>query len=89
MKECTSSGISGIYFSYLKAYALEDELVDFEAMIYHIPYATSYSLQEQRQGINTIIEKKGKGNWVQDLRIINLIETDFNYSSKIMAKKIL
>ena len=89
MKEHTSARILGIYFGYLKVCALEDELVDFEATICYIPYATDYSPQEWRQGINAIIEKKGKGNWVQNLRMINLIEADFNYSNKVIAKEIL
>ena len=89
MKERTSTGISGIHFGYLKACALEDELVDFEAVIYHIPCATGYSLQEWRQGINTIIEKKGKENQIKDLRTINLIEANFNYSNKVIAKEVL
>jgi len=36
-----------------------------------------------------MIEKNGKGNHVYDLRIINLIEADFNFNNKTIAKDIL
>ena len=36
-----------------------------------------------------MIEKKGKGNLVKDLRIINLIEADFNFNNKIMARMVM
>jgi len=36
-----------------------------------------------------MIKKKGKGCKVMDLQIINLIEVDFNFNNKIMAKEIL
>jgi len=42
-KEKTTSGISGIHFGHIKAYATHQELVEFEAIICHIPYATGYS----------------------------------------------
>ena len=89
IKERTSAGLSGIYFGFLKAYAMSEELVDFEATVCYIPYATGYSPEEWRSGINTMIEKKGKGNLVTDLRTINLIEADFNYVNKVIAREIL
>ena len=36
-----------------------------------------------------MIEKKGKGNQVEDLRTINLIEVDFNFNNKVMAEELL
>jgi hypothetical protein len=33
-----------------------------------------------------MIRKKGKGNPTSDLRIINLIEANFNFSNKIMTR---
>jgi len=45
-----------------------------------------YLLMEWRRAINIIILKKGKGDQVQDLRTINLIEADFNFNKKLLAK---
>ena len=36
-----------------------------------------------------MIEKKGKSNWVGDLRTINLMEVDFNFNNKVIAKELL
>jgi hypothetical protein len=54
-----------------------------------MPYITRYSPQDWRTVINTIIEKKGKGNKVGNLRTINLIEADFNFNNKIIIREIL
>ena len=33
-----------------------------------------------------MVEKKGKGNLVKDSYAINLIEVDFNFNNKILAR---
>jgi len=57
MKERTSTGLSGIYFEHLKAYAMLEELADFKATICHIPYATRYSSEESIKLFNKQIIK--------------------------------
>ena len=89
MKEAILASLSGIHFRYMKTYSQSQALLDFEATIYHIPYRTGYSPKDWRVLINTMIEKKGKGNRVRDLRTINLIEVDFNFNNKIIAKELL
>ena len=39
--------------------------------------------------VNAIIEKKGKGNLVQNLCTINLMEADFNFNNKVIARSIM
>jgi hypothetical protein len=46
MKERTSVGILGMHFGHFKVCALLEELADFEATIYHIPYAIGYSSED-------------------------------------------
>ena len=36
-----------------------------------------------------MIAKKGKGNHIRDLCTINLVEANFNFNNKIMAKQSL
>ena len=36
-----------------------------------------------------MIQKKGKGNRVDNLCTINLIETNFNFNNKVIAKDLL
>ena len=83
------SGISGIYFDHLKACAIDPELTEFKVTICYIPYTTGYSPLAWRKVINMIIEKKGKGNLVQDLRTTNLMEEEFNYNNKILAWEVI
>ena len=64
-------------------------LSNFKATISHILYSTSYSPEDWKIVINMMIEKKGKSNKVGDIRTINLIEADFNYNNKKMAKDLL
>ena len=86
MKEFTSSGISKIHFGHMKACADSQLLSDFEATVCHIPYVTGYSPVEWQTSINNMIEKKGKGNLVEHLRTINLMEADFNFANKVLGK---
>ena len=89
MKEATLEGISGMHFRYIKACTHSIPLSNLEVTIRHILYATRYSPQDQQISINTIVEKKGKGNQVGDLRIINLIEVDFKFNNKVLARDLL
>ena len=89
MKEATSTRILGIYFSRVKAYAQSEALSSFEAVVYYIPNTIGYSPNDWKTVVNIMIEKKGKENQVGDLRTINLIEADFNFNNKIIAKEIL
>ena len=89
MKEATSARTSGIYFGYIKACAFSILLSNFKVIVYHIPYCTGYSLDNWKIAVNTMKEKKGKNNRIGNLRAINLIEADFNFNNKTMAKEIL
>ena len=89
MKEVTSSGSSVVHFGHMKACSLSLPLSNFEATVSHVPYCTGYSPEEWKESVNTMIEKKGKGNKVGDLRTINLMEAGFNFNNKTMTRDIL
>ena len=61
MEEKTSSGISGLHFGHLKAEVQSTFISDFEATMAHILYASGYYLLDWYQYVNTMLEKKGKG----------------------------
>lgn len=88
MKEKTSAGISGLHFGHLKACASSALLSDFEATLAHIPYSTGYSPQGWKQSVNVMLEK-GKGVLTKNLRTICLLEADFNFNNKVLAKQIM
>ena len=89
MKEVTVLEISGDHFGYMKACAQSEALSNFKATNCHISYATGYLLKDWKTVVNIIIEKKGKRNRVGNLRTINLMEADFNFNNKIMAREVL
>ena len=51
----------------MKAYALSFTLAEFKATMSHILFCTGYAPNDWKNTINTIIEKKGKGNLVSNL----------------------
>ena len=73
----------------MKACALSTTLAEFKATISHIVFCTGYAPNDWKNTINTMIEKKGKENLVSDLRIVNLIEADFNYNNKIIVRIVM
>ena len=73
----------------MKACAADPELADFEATMCHIPYSTGYSPEEWQCSVSVMIEKKGKGNLVDDLRTIQLMECDFNGNNKKLGKDVM
>ena len=89
IKERTSLGLSGTYFSQMKVCTKLDYLSEFKVIIEYIPFTTGYSPRNWKISINVIIQKKGKGDWVQDLYIINLIKVGFNFNNKVIAKIIM
>ena len=88
INEHISSGLSGIHFGHMKACGRDDTLANFEATMCHIPFATGYSPDEWKTSINCMIEKKGKGVEVENLRTINLMESDFNFNNKVMGRTV-
>ena len=89
MRERTLARLLEIHFGYMKVCTMLSLLSDFEVTVGYILYAIGFSLNEWRTSINTMIEKKGKGNLVKDLKTINLSEVDFNFNNKIMARIIM
>ena len=89
MRETILAGISKIHFSHMKACAQSESLSNFKAIICYIPYSTGYSPTDWKIVVNTMIQKKGKGNKVEELHTINLTEVDFNFNNKIMVRDLL
>ena len=86
MKEKTSSGVSGVHFGHVKSCAQSENTSDFEATMSHTPCCTGHSPKDWRVVVNAMIAKKGKGNLIEDLRTINLMEACFNFNNKFMAR---
>ena len=88
-KERTSAGISGIHFGHMKACAEDTTLAAFEATMCHIPYTTGYSPTGWKQSVSVMLLKKGKGNHVDDLRTIQLMEAEFNANNENIGRDVM
>ena len=86
MQEKIIVGVSKVYFGHIKATTQSDTILEFKATMTHILFYTGYSLQDWKVAVNSMITKKGKGNLVKDLCTINLIEADFNFNNKRLAR---
>jgi len=85
--ERTSAGPSGLHFGHFIAGSCHPLIADFEACMSHIPYATGYSPECWRCGINVELVKKPGNFRVSDMRMIILYEADFNQNNKLLGKK--
>ena len=83
IKEIRSTELFKTYFRYAKTHTKSLSLLDFESILEYVPFTIGYSLKVQKILINITIEKKGKRNLVKDLRMISLIEADFNLNNDL------
>ena len=78
-----------MHFVHVKARVSSPRLADFEAIISQIPCIARHARAEWKRAVNPMIENKGKGNKVRDLHKLNLIEANFNFNNKVIAKTML
>ena len=88
-KEVTSSGISGLYFSFWIAGVEHQGICEFEAIMANIPYRTGHSPPRWKKGINVMLLKKLNNYLVSKLRIILLYEADFNHNNKLVGRDMM
>lgn len=87
-KEKTASSHSGRHYGHYKVLAQmadegHTEIVDTLIMIMNISLATSHPLERWLHSAQVMIEK-GKGNYIENLRIIQLCEADLNFILNIL-----
>jgi hypothetical protein len=85
-KERTSSGTSGLHFGHFKANSLLHETVDIDLKILQMTIMLGYSLLRWRSAVDVMIPKKADSKRADQLRVICLMEPDFNYMNKWMGK---
>ena len=86
MKERVSFGISGLHSDSLKACAESTFISDFEANMAHIYHRSGYAPLDWQHAIDIMLEKKGKGYHVRNLRTICLTDADFNHNNNKMGR---
>ena len=73
----------------MKACSTDKELSEFEATMYHIPYTSRYSSAQWQQSTSVMLQKKGKGDYVNDLQTIQLMECDFNGNNRKLGRDVM
>ena len=85
-KERTSSGISGLHFGHFKANSTMNETLDIDLKLLQMTILLGYSLVRWRSAVDVMIPKKADSKKAAQLRVICLMEPDFNFMNKWMGK---
>jgi hypothetical protein len=90
VKENTSSSPSGLNYTLWKCIASDDELCKTMATMISLPFVYRFVNERWTNSIDVMLEKNRGLRQIHRLRIIGLVEADFNTALKIfMAKKLV
>ena len=90
VSEKTSSSPSGLHYTLWKAIATDNELSEYFAIMLSLPFMYGFSPKRWEQCVEVMLEKKAGTRHIHQLRIIGLLEADFNTALKIFfAKKLM
>ena len=85
-REHTSSGMSGIHFGHFKADIEHKKTLQINHQLLQMAIILGYSMLRWQRAIDVMIPKKANSKRVEKLRVICLMEADFNYMNKWMGK---
>jgi hypothetical protein len=85
--EKVSSGGSGLHYTLWKAMAAQEDMAEFLCIMISLPFIYGFALDRWLHEIDVMLEKK-KGNFkIHMLRIIGLLEADFNTALKFFFSR--
>ncbi len=87
VKENTSSSPSGHHVGHYKAAAMNDHLTAIHAMMRTIPFRAGFSPQKWRRVVDIMLEKQPGNSQIHRLRILALLESDFNQAVHIIIAR--
>jgi hypothetical protein len=77
-----SSGGSGLHYTLWRAMAAQDDMAEFLCIMISLPFMYGFACERWLHAINVMLEKKKGIRNIHMLRIIGLIEADFNMALK-------
>jgi hypothetical protein len=86
-KENTSSSPSGRHVGHYKAAAMSDHLSAIHAMMMSVPFRAGFSPQRWRRVVDIMLEKQSGLSQIHRLRILALLESDFNQAVHIIIAR--
>jgi hypothetical protein len=84
VKERTSSSPSGIHYTIWKCLARDEEVSEWMALMMSMPFEFGFVNERWTKVIDVMLEKKRGVRKIHMLRIIALLEADFNTALKIL-----
>jgi hypothetical protein len=90
VKERTSSSPSGVHYTIWKCLARDEEISEWMALMMSMPFEFGFVNERWTKAIDVMLEKKKGVRKIHMLRIIALLEADFNTALKIIfARKMM
>ena len=81
-REKTASSPAGLHYTLWKAMAESDELAEFLCIMISLPFVYGFACRRWLRAIDVMLEKKKGVRKIHMLRIIVLLEADFNSALK-------
>ncbi len=88
-REFTSTGVSGIHYGHFIASLQDPMMSEIDRKILEISFQTGLGPSRWKQGIDVMIPKKVGSLRAGQLRTIVLMEPDFNFTNKIMGRRLM
>ncbi len=90
VSEKTSSSPSGLHYSIWKTLAREDDIVSWLSIMTSLPFMYGFTHPRWEKLVDVMLEKKKNVRKIHQLRIIGIMEADFNTALKIIfARKLM